>query len=281
MRAITRRTLLGGGAVAAVGAGALVVGETGRGRRWLHAAGIIDGPDQRPPDIDVPVSQHRLDSRRMGRDVGWTIAAPVGADPEAVIVCLHGRGESAGFAFDAIGVHRFVAGEMLPWAVVGVDGGDSSYWHARADGTDAESMLVEELLPAVSKVAGKTPVVLLGWSMGGYGALLAASDHHDRIAAVAAGSPALWPSFAQAAPGAFDDDADFLRHDLLARVDRLGELPVRIDCGDDDPFIGMARELARKVPHAEHAFGTGFHDVGFWRSRVRSQLAFFRRVLAA
>jgi low temperature requirement protein LtrA len=43
----------------------------------------------------------------------------------------------------------FVAADARPWAVVGVDGGDASYWHARADGTDAEAMVLDELLPTL------------------------------------------------------------------------------------------------------------------------------------
>jgi pimeloyl-ACP methyl ester carboxylesterase len=278
MRTLTRRTLLGGGAVAAAGAGALVAGETERGRRWLHTVGIIEGPDLRPPEIDVPVHVRQLVSARAGRTVDWAISVPTEA-PVAVIVSLHGRGGSHLTAFDTIGVHRFVAAEQLPWAVVGIDGGESSYWHARADGTDVEAMVFEELLPAVRQLVGGVRVLLLGWSMGGYGALLAASDHADEVTAVAAGSPALWPSFAQAAPGAFDDEADFERHDLFARTDALRRLPVRIDCGDDDPFLSTDRRLANTLPGAERAFGAGFHEDGFWRSRVPSQLAFFRRAL--
>jgi pimeloyl-ACP methyl ester carboxylesterase len=197
-----------------------------------------------------------------------------------VVVCLHGRNADHRFAFDTIGLHRFVAADRLPWAVVAVDGGDASYWHARADGTDAEAMVLDELLPAVHDEIGAAKVLLLGWSMGGYGALLAAADHADSVAAIAASSPAMWPSFAQAAPGAFVDEAVFRAHDVFDRVGALGRLPVRIDCGDEDPFIGTDRALAARLPRSEHVYGSGYHEAGTWRSRVPGQLAFFRRAVA-
>lgn len=277
MKGISRRTLLGAGGVAAVGAGAVVAGESERGRRWLHAVGVVKGPDLRPPGIDVTVEQRELSSRHMGRRVAWAVAPPA-ASPRAAVVCLHGRYASHEFAFDAIGVHRFVAGAELPWAVASVDGGESSYWHRRTDGTDAQAMLLDELLPALRAEVGDVPVVLLGWSMGGYGALLAASERPRDVAAVAAASPATWRSFAASSKGAFDSADDFADNDLFTRDGVLRTLPVRIDCGRDDPFAPNARSLAAAVA-AERDFGDGFHDEAYWRSRVPSQLAFFRSIL--
>jgi hypothetical protein len=115
--------------------------------------------------------------------------------------------------------------------------------------------------------------------MGGYGALLAASDRRPDVRAVAATAPALWGSFSRSAPGAFDDAEDFNEHAIVPRVATLRDLPVRIDCGADDPFLGAARELAARLPGAERDFGAGFHEAASWRRRIPSQLAFFRRVL--
>jgi pimeloyl-ACP methyl ester carboxylesterase len=270
--------LLGSGGIAAVGAGAVAAGETERGRRWLHSVGVVDGPDLRPPDIDVPVRAHAFESDAMRRRIEWAMAEPDVA-AKALVLCLHGRNASHAFAFDAIGVHRFVADAKLPWAVAGMDGGASSYWHARDDGTDAQAMLFDELLPALRLQLGAVPVVLLGWSMGGYGALLAASDHPNGVAAVAAASPAIWRSFSASSSGAFDSAADFSEHDLFERASTLRRRPVRIDCGRDDPFLSNARDMAVAVD-AEADFGEGFHDEGYWRSRVPSQLEFFRQALA-
>lgn len=222
------------------------------------------------------VESHGLQSKIMRRHVRWGLAMPTGK-VDAAIMCLHGRDGSHAFTFDEIGVHDFVAADKLPWAVVSIDGGSNSYWHPRADDTDAQAMTFQELLPTVRERLGPLPLLLLGWSMGGYGALLAASDHREEVTAVATASPAIWRSLSQSPAGAFDDAADFHRHDLFRRVASLRDLPVWIGCGDDDVFVDVASALADELARAEKMFGPGSHDVELWRSYVPTQLAFFRR----
>ena len=270
--------MLGAGGVAVVGAGAVAVGESERGRRWLHAAGVLKGPDLSPPDVQAQVTRHVLESRAVRRRVTWAVATPT-APAEAIVVCLHGRNQSHAYAFDTIGMHRFVAAAGLPWAVASVDGGASSYWHERADGTDAQAMVLDEIVPAARRAVGDVPLLLLGWSMGGYGVLLATSDRPTDVVASAAASPAVWRTAGQTTPGAFDSAADFRRHDLFGRVEVLREQRVRIDCGSDDPFAPNVRALTDRID-AEHDFGLGFHDAAYWRSRVPAQLDFFERALS-
>ena len=98
-----------------------------------------------------------------------------------------------------------VASGTPPFAVVAVDGGES-YWHKRASGEDSGAMVLDELIPMLSSQDLDTSrVAFLGWSMGGYGALLlGARLGPARTAAICAVSPALWTSFDETAPGAFD-----------------------------------------------------------------------------
>jgi pimeloyl-ACP methyl ester carboxylesterase len=72
----------------------------------------------------------------------------------------------------------------LPVAVAAVDGGSDSYWHRRADGTDALSMLLEEFMPMVRRMFPALPQALMGWSMGGYSAVLAAERSPASFVAV-------------------------------------------------------------------------------------------------
>jgi predicted alpha/beta superfamily hydrolase len=125
----------------------------------------------------------------MPRPVSWTISAP--ARPTGVVYCLHGKSEDHRFAFDVIHLHDFAA-----------DGDPDSYWHRRADGRDPMSMLLEDFIPMVGQRSGTSVRALLGWSMGGYGALLAAETAPEQFRAVAATSPALWTSSGATAPGA-------------------------------------------------------------------------------
>lgn len=139
--------------------------------------------------------------------------------------------------------------------------------------------MFEELLPVVRAKLTSVPLLLLGWSMGGFGALLAATDHREEVCAVAAASPALWRSVSQAAPGAFDSAGDFDRNDVFHRVAAISDVPVWIGCGDADPFAGASIALAARLPLAETAFVPGSHDLELWRGFLPSQIAFFRRTL--
>jgi enterochelin esterase-like enzyme len=111
--------------------------------------------------------------------------------------------------------------------------------------------------------------------MGGYGSLLLASALGPRIVgAVVAQSAALWTDAGAIAPGAFDDRADFEAHDVFdsSRTEVLARLPVRLDCGDADPFVEANRAFAERLPSARLTVDTGGHDTGYWRDHARAQL---------
>src|SRR6476661_8045057 len=109
----------------------------------------------------------------------------------SVVVALHGRGGHATNAFTGLHLDRHVAATGL--AVAAIDGGDT-YWHARRSGVDTGAMVVEDFLPLLARHGLRTDRIgLLGWSMGGYGALwLATQLGPARVAAVVAESAALW-----------------------------------------------------------------------------------------
>ncbi len=140
-------------------------------------------------------------------------------------------------------------------------------------------MLLREFVPLVEARTGTTARALLGWSMGGYGALLAAETAPDRFRAVAAASPALATSFGAAPAGAFDGPGDYRAHDVFARTAALAPVTVRIDCGTGDPFHEAARRFASLLPHPPTGtFGTGFHDAAYC-SVAPGQIATVRRAL--
>jgi pimeloyl-ACP methyl ester carboxylesterase len=159
-------------------------------------------------------------------------------------------------------------------AVATVDGGDF-YWHARRSGIDTGQMVVQDLLPLLGrKGLAVDRIGLLGWSMGGYGALLLASRLGPRrVAGVVAVSAALWQSPGDSAPGAFDDREDFVRNDVFAARDKLSGIPVRLDCGRDDPFIEANRAFARGLPAAAATFDAGAHTEEYWTTHATAQMA--------
>ena len=268
---ISRRTFLAGSAVVAAG-GTFAVLEVGR-RRLLHRLGLVESPDRHAPVSGWPVVEHTLTSAAMKRNVLWAVAVPpTGAT--SVVICLHGRNDDHRFAFDEIHLHDVVAELGYPIAIVSVDGGVDSYWHPRGDGTDALAMVTNELLPAVDAALGvPVPRAVLGWSMGGYGALLVAEQSPRLFAASVAASPALWDTFDNATTGAFDSEADFARFDVFAGVASLATVAVRVDCGTDDGFVTRARALAASLPRPNTGrFSEGFHDGAYWRSIAADQI---------
>jgi S-formylglutathione hydrolase FrmB len=298
---VVRRSFLGGLFGAVVGGGGyLVTAGVLPGRTTLFETLGLDGSDGELPRVD-PGELHIGTFRSAARgdaDTGWVLALPPGAafdrlkapgrQPLPVCVLLHGRGDSATSLVD-IGYDRFLAGAtmtgMPPFAIAAVDGGDR-YWHRRSAGDDTGRMIVDELLPMLARAGLRTEprdrVALMGYSMGGYGALLLASELGPaRVAAVVAESPALWTAPAQAAAGAFDGTADFVRNDVFARRKALAEIPIKIDCGLADPFYRAAKEFAEGLsPAPAGTFGRGDHDYGYWRSVAASSIAFVGQALA-
>lgn len=268
---ISRRVFLAGAGVA--GAGALTY-ETGFGQRALRAVGLVHSPDRAVPPAgrSLPVERGVLPAS--GRRYRLVRTGAGAAGPVPAIACLHGRNNDESFAFDVIGVHRFAASLGLDVVVASLDGGRAEYWHRRRSGRDAMAALVAELVPLMDRRSGGGPRAVLGWSMGGYGALLAGEEHGDVFSAVAASSPAVWRRAGESAPGAFDSPADWAAHDVLGGLARLAGRRVRIDCGAGDPFVSTSRELLRRVPGVAGGVRPGYHDPPFWRSVLPEQLAF-------
>ena len=112
------------------------------------------------------------------------------------------------------------------------------------------------------------PLAIIGWSMGGYGALRAAELHPRRLAAVCAVSAALWRSYDDGVGDAFDGAADFAANDVFTDADRLRGLPVRLDCGRQDPFYEADKAFVETLPEPPAGgFSPGGHNDDFW-SRV-------------
>ena len=222
-----RKLLLSAGGLAATGAAGLAIAGP---RRVFHELGLLESPDHRVPKSGWPVVEYELFSEAMGRTVSWAMAVPP-TPVRGAVICLHGRNGDRRDAFDSIHLHDVVAASEHSLAVVAVDGGAHSYWHPRRDGTDALALVIDELLPEVDRTLGLSPPrAVIGWSMGGYGALLVAERAPDQFVAAVAASPALWQSFDESSNGAFDDAADFESHDVYAGVAALKALDVRVDC---------------------------------------------------
>jgi S-formylglutathione hydrolase FrmB len=180
------------------------------------------------------------------------------------------------------GLAQAVNAGLPPFAVVAVDGG-GSYWHRRASGEDAGAMVLGELLPMLGEQGLDTSRVgFLGWSMGGYGALLlGARLGPARTAAICAVSPALWMSSASSAPGAFDGPDDFAANSVFG-LPALASIPIRIDCGDADPFAAATRQFIAQLPNPPAGgFSPGGHNGGFWSAQLPGEIGWMAPLLTA
>lgn len=227
-----------------------------------------------------------VSAARGGVSTNWAIARPPGQSaPLRAVIALHGKGSDAATVM-AGGVEQGLADAvgagLPPFAVVAVDGG-GGYWHNRTSGDDAGAMVLDELIPMLAGQGLDTSRVgFLGWSMGGYGALLlGARLGPARTAAICAVSPALWTSAGAAAPGAFDGAQDYAANSVWG-LPALGSIPIRIDCGNSDPFAGATRQFIGQLPTPPAGgFSPGGHDGEFWSSQLPAEISWLAPLLVA
>jgi S-formylglutathione hydrolase FrmB len=228
-----------------------------------------------------------LRSGLLGRWLHETLVVPAAARPNRpLLVLLHGRsGDANQFLGDPLFTELRRLGRRAP-VVLLPDGGDSSYWHDRADGPWGSYALREAIPAALARThADGTRIAIGGASMGGFGALDLARLHPGRFCAVGGHSAALWPTAGQTAPGAFDGAADFGRHDVIGAARRgnpYGRTPILLDVGRDDGFRFADEELAHdlRAHGARVTFRVQPGGHGGWRDRMAEYLRFYANALA-
>ncbi len=298
---VSRRRLLGAGlgglgAVVVAGAGGLELVAHGvlPGRQTLDQ---IDGACSVPePTLAFSASGPSFSgtfySRARHRTVGYTIAYPPGRRPGdalPLVVALHAYGGSHASVLAGMpaarGLAMRIGGRALPpMALAAADGGNG-YWNPHP-GDDPQAMVVDELIPMCQRMGlGQHPqqIGALGISMGGYGAILLAEKYPALVRAVAAISPAIWTSYAQARAvnaGAYASAAAFRAADAVTHAGALATVAVRVASGASDPFHPGVKALARALPPgAGVVFPSGCHDGSFFAAQVPPSLAFLGRHL--
>ncbi|MBS9532489.1 alpha/beta hydrolase [Mycobacterium sp. M1] len=238
------------------------------------------------PAAPTMVSGSFASAARGGAVTNWAIARPPGQTGALrPLILLHGKGSDAGTVMAGgveHGLAEAVDAGLPPFAAVAVDGG-GGYWHQRASGDDAGAMVTDELLPLLADQGLDTSrVAFLGWSMGGYGALLLGGRlGARRTAAICAVSPALWLSPGATAPGAFDGASDFEANSVFG-MPALASIPIRVDCGDSDPFYSATKAFIAQLPHPPAGgFSPGGHDGAYWSSQLPAEIAWIAPLLTA
>ncbi len=298
---ITRRQfLIGGGAVAALAvAGGVAASRSWTVRDyWWRLTGAYGEPGALPPRGDVLYEYGRFTSTLLKEPVEYGIATPGALARMSVPMgwrapvcfCLPGRGRSPREVLQGpLRLGDFVAqavadDQVRPYVLVAVRAGDL-YWHRRADGQDPMTMLLDEFLPYCGAEHGLgghgAGRAVMGWSMGGYGAVHAAELRPAAFSALCAVSPALWRSFEDGVGDAFDSASDYAANDVYAGAGALRGLPVRVDCGEQDPFAEATRAFIAALPEPPAGgFGPGGHNDGYWRRVAPAEVRFIGRELA-
>ena len=227
-----------------------------------------------------------IPTRRAPKPVPYAIVLPRGVEPrriERVVYVAPGRGGTAEDVVGAMGyasaAQHIIAAGAPAFALIAMDSGES-YYHPRTSGEDRLGIL-EIDLPALLRTIIAPHLAreaLIGQSMGGYGALLAAERNPTRYRAVAVAAPAIFQTFAEedhAVGDAFDDATQFAEYDVLAHAHRLAHTPVLVRVGYNDPFLRSAGAFAAACPHADVGYvENGCHDDGFWRATASELLTF-------
>lgn len=296
---ITRRTLLFGAAGAAVvlgGGGALAKHEVDTHPSLRRLFGECGSTPSLPDEGRYVVRSATVRSKAMGREMPYAYALPGGPSNDErlpLVIALPGSGGGeTDFAHD-LGLPNYANQAGLDACFISPGDVDSSYYHPRSDGTDMLSYVVDELVPLIERqenVGGsRHNRAAYGVSMGGYGALLIAQRRPELICAAAAGSPAVFPTYDDATTGhsgTFDSPADWQEWGIWNQVGSMGNaskpaVPIRIDCGDADPFVATARQLIARIPGAVGEIGSGCHDHAFWRRTEPDVIPFLKNHLSS
>ena len=225
------------------------------------------------------VVRFTVDSRLLGRRLEQ-VGVIGGGGRRPLLVLLHGRSMPPdGLLSDQLFTGLRSLRRRAP-NIVFANGGDHSYFHDRPN-EPWGAYVLREVIPAAVKRLGADPhrIAIGGVSMGGFGAFDLARIAPDRFCAVGGHSAALWFHGGDTAPGAFDDAADFARHDLIrfAAARRVYRLPVWIDVGRDDPFLqsdtSLADELRRRATRVQFIVHSGGQSG--WSGRMQEYLRFY------
>ena len=265
-----RRLLLGALGLSLVGASASagVISDVLPGSPTLRRAVGATGPDAEVPKVPTGrVSVDRVYSPARGHDINLVIMRPAGVTTAALPVCLvlHGRGGDARGYLD-FGLPQFLTAAarsgVPPFAAVAVDCG-KTYLMDR-DGDNPMRMLLADLPGWLADRDLPAPQAVLGFSMGGFGALNYARNRKN-LSAVALASPAMfqyWPDAKKR--NSFRDEAQWLEFEPLRHTEDFTGMPIGLWCGTEDPFATAAREFVSQAHPELPAISRGAHNTAYW-----------------
>jgi len=234
-------------------------------------------------------------SKGLGGRSTYTVYLPhsvAASDPAVpVLYLLHGLFGSSANWLELTDI--FDSGFSSRLVIVMPDAGDN--WYTDRDGAGYETLISDDLIRDVEgSIDLERERIIAGISMGGYGAFKIALRHPDRYVRAAAFSGAFivpriekhtssdWHELLPSIENVFHSmpESELGRNDifgLIKNVDAHMHLPdFYFDCGIDDAFIGVNRELDKMMDRSEipHRFveRPGGHDWNYWTETVHEYL---------
>lgn len=210
-----------------------------------------------------------------------------------VVYLLHGySGNYGSWAKDFKDLARQV--DQYGFIVIGVDGNFSSwYFDSPIDPTfKYETYVIKELVPFVDKnyktIASREGRAISGLSMGGHGALYLSFRHQDVFGAAGSMSggvdirpfPENWDIKKRL--GTLTEFPENWEKNTVTNMLELvkdNKLKMIIDCGVDDFFMDVNRELHNKMLtlkiNHDYIERSGKHNIEYWENSLKFQLLFF------
>lgn len=213
-----------------------------------------------------------------------------------VLYLLHGYGGNEQ-SWIKLKPELTAAADEHHFIIVCPDGGYRSwYLDSPIDSTMRyETFIIRELIPWIDKnyrtKADRAHRAITGLSMGGHGGLYLSTRHTDLFGAAGSMSggvdirqyTASWDLKEKILGDTLCCKQNWEEHTVINVIEKLkdGELKLMIDCGVDDFFIEVNRNLHEKllkmgVQH-DYVERPGKHDSAYWFDSVDYQLLFFRK----
>lgn len=236
-------------------------------------------------------------SKSMQKDIKCVVVLPdsySGNTVYPVVYLLHGYGGN--YASWLI-----IAPQIKNWAdenkvlIVCPDGATSWYFNSPLDASIRYETFVATEVPAFidskyKTVNNRNGRAITGLSMGGHGALYLAIRHKDFFGAAGSTSggvdftpfPENWEI--KKSLGEYKAHPDLWNENtVIHQVDNLenGNLKIIVDCGVDDFFLQVNRDLnqkllEKKIDH-DYIERPGGHTLEYWNNSIDFQLLFFKK----
>jgi S-formylglutathione hydrolase FrmB len=268
----------------------------------LAGLATIAQAQQSAPALGPNVSEHKLASKLMGRDMPYRVIVPVEkmvatGTRHPVIYLLHGLTGHFNNWTDLTKLSEYAAAYNV--IIVMPEGGDGWYTDSVSNEKEKwESYIVQELIPEVDKKFKTQPTrdkrAIAGLSMGGFGSLKFGLKYPEKfvLAGSFSGAVSAGQITEKTVPGAIGKTIDGIfgpegsenrkANDVIGIIrsltpEKTKEIPfIYFDCGTEDFLFQSNRDFVnllveKKVPH-EYRQLPGVHDWKYWDKQVQEFL---------